>query len=112
MLFKYYIFPNRQDYEEDFSFDCGNQKVLDKEVENLSEDVSKEWYTVCGNPHSDYQSYVGIIAALGAIAIPTYSYAFVFWFPAFTFHSELLKEAHLKTLKVNVYSKMYLWTVV
>ena len=69
---------NRESYKEDFSFDCANQEMSRNEIETISEDVSKEWYTICGKPHSDYRSYVGIIAGLGSIAIPTYLKAFVF----------------------------------
>ena len=52
--------------------------IVGKTAESLSEDVKREWYTVCGKPHSDHQSFVGIIAALASVAIPTYSYAYIF----------------------------------
>ena len=76
-----YIFHQplyRENYNEDFSFDCGNTNIVEEVIGKMSEDVKSEWYTVCGKPHSDHQSFVGVIAALASISIPTYSYAFLF----------------------------------
>ena len=47
--------------------------------EKSSNDIQQEWYTICGKKHSDYQSFVRIIATLASIAIPTYSYAYILW---------------------------------
>jgi len=64
------VYLCRESYNEDFSFDCGVSQ-------NLTEGIQREWYTVCGREHSDYQSFVGIIAALASVAIPTYSYSYI-----------------------------------
>ena len=64
----------RESYSEDFSFDCDGMSNIPK---NLPYDTQQEWYTICGKKHSDYQSFVRIIATLASIAIPTYSYAYI-----------------------------------
>ena len=66
----------RENYSEDFSFDCGGANNLS---EKISDDVQQEWYTICGKKHSDHPSFVRAIATLASIAIPTYTYAFIFW---------------------------------
>ena len=70
------IIIRRESYEEDFSLDCG--KMLGKEDERLTDDIKREWYTVCGKRHSDHHSFVGIIGTLASIGITTYSYALIF----------------------------------
>ena len=72
-----FLFYDRENYKEDYIFECGGKSIVDKATENISEEIKREWYTICGKSHSDYQSFVGIIAALAAIAIPTYSYLFI-----------------------------------
>jgi len=69
------VYLCRENYNEDFVFGCGDAHLL---TENLSKDIQREWYTVCGKEHTDYPAFVSIIAALASIAIPTYSYAFIF----------------------------------
>jgi len=68
------VYLCREHYTEDFSFDCDGMSNL---PEKLSNDIQQEWYTICGKKHSDYQSFVRIIATLASIAIPTYSYAYI-----------------------------------
>lgn len=70
------IVIRRESYEEDFSLGCG--KMFGKENERLTDEIDREWYTVCGKRHSDYHSFVGIIGALASIGITTYSYALIF----------------------------------
>lgn len=69
------VYLCRESYSEDFSFECGEKNPPS---EKLSDAIRHEWYTVCGKQHSDYQAFVGVIAALASVAIPTYSYAYIF----------------------------------
>merc|ERR1719277_1416271 len=69
------VYLCKENYNEDFTFECGEPHRLSG---HLPRAIQREWYTVCGRQHTDYQAFVGILAALASIAIPTYWYAFVF----------------------------------
>ena len=58
------VYLCKDNYEEDFSFDC---PASDKET--------PEWYTVCGRPHSDKTAYVKAIGLLGVLGAVTYTRA-------------------------------------
>ena len=62
----------QQDFNEDFNFEC-------QEFKNFqSKDLffGTQWYTVCGNPHSNKFHYLIAVWILGMLGTFTYRIAF------------------------------------
>ena len=59
-----YQFVCAEDYDEDYTFDCGGELPAD----------GAEWYTVCGRPHTDKAAWLGGVGGLGAVGVALYGF--------------------------------------
>ena len=55
----------KENYDEDFNFDCVDQ-VLPPE--------NPEWFTVCGNPHKDFRTAALLECSLSLLGVVLYTY--------------------------------------
>lgn len=62
MGFTRYEFLCAEDYDEDYTFDCVDERP----------EPDDQWYTVCGKAHTDFPSFMLGIVLLGALGIAGY----------------------------------------
>jgi hypothetical protein len=63
----------QEKYEEDYNFDCPG---FSNESEKPELTDGTEWYSVCGNPHSNKTQYVAVTLVLSIMGIFVYRTAF------------------------------------